>query len=335
MPPDVEDLWLQAIDAEEGGDRDEMCRISDEIIAAEPSHGEAWWMRARLELPEQGHPTLREASRCLRACRKVVEFDPDNRSAWWRGGQILVEEMGMLEDALSWWQKRREVSPTDPEPLIEQIAILSDLGQYSVAAERLTQLWAEGMDPMAQRQLMQTARLHGTVKKAAEREKTLIFRPWEKDHPGWKDIEYQRNRKPASEQKTFLMLAGPIVMAEVLVWNSIQFSGSQVVPMISGFLLVLATVFFGMKWSKSLTMRINRPAYNVIRATDIEMSTGKVCFPSEWRSQKLYQALLDYRTPAFRERLGRIVDADEPLGQKWVPKLPDLATVDLILTEEE
>ena len=58
MPIDVEDLWLQAIDAQDDGDRDEMCRLSDDIIAAEPDHSEAWWMRANLELPAQGMPTL-------------------------------------------------------------------------------------------------------------------------------------------------------------------------------------------------------------------------------------------------------------------------------------
>ena len=107
MPIDVEDLWLQAIDAEDAEDRDEMCRLSDEIIDADPENADAWWMRANLELPAKGMPTLREASRCLRACRKVVEYDPENRKAWWRGGQILVEELGMLEEALSWWQRRR------------------------------------------------------------------------------------------------------------------------------------------------------------------------------------------------------------------------------------
>jgi hypothetical protein len=69
MAVDIEDLWLQALDAQDEGDRDEMCRLSDEIIAAEPEHGEAWWMRANLELPQHGEPTLREVSRCMRACR--------------------------------------------------------------------------------------------------------------------------------------------------------------------------------------------------------------------------------------------------------------------------
>jgi hypothetical protein len=334
MAVDVEDLWLQALDAQDEDDRDEMCRLSDEIIDADPEHGEAWWMRANLELPQHGEPNLREVSRCLRACRKSIEYDPENRPAWWRGGQILVQELGMLEEALVWWQLRREVSPTDPEPLIEQVAILADLGQYAISAERLNQLWAEGMDAMAHSQLMRTARLHETVKKAAEREKTLIFRPWEKDHPGWKDIEFQRKKKPASEQLTFLMLAGPIVMSEVFLWNSLEFSGSIWIPMISGFLLVVGTVLIGVKWSKSLTRRLNRPAYNVIRATDVEMSSGKTCFPNDWRPLKLYQTLLKYRTTAFQERLEKVVEAGEPLPKKWKPDIPDMTTVDLIFEEE-
>ena len=334
MAVDVEDLWLEALEAEAVDDRDEMARISDAIIAEEPSHGEAWWMRARLELPTTGFPTLNEASRCLRACRKTVEYDPDNRAAWWRAGQILIEEFGMLEDALDWWQARREVEPTDPEPLIEQVAILSDLGKYADAAERLNQLWAEGMDGMQHSQLMRTAKLHSTVRKAAEREKVLIFEPWKPDHEGWKDIEFQRKRKPANEQVTFIMLVGPLIMAQMLFWNGVEFTESKWIPMLTAFLMVIVTVLIGVKFSRSLTMKLNRPAYNMIRAMDIEMSSGKVCIPEIWRPLRLYQSILKFRTPAYRERLEKIVDSGEPLPKSWRPRIPDLSTVDLVFEEE-
>ena len=46
MAVDVEMLWLEALDAQDEGDRDEMCRLSDDIIEADPTHADAWWMRA-------------------------------------------------------------------------------------------------------------------------------------------------------------------------------------------------------------------------------------------------------------------------------------------------
>ena len=335
MAVDVEMLWLEVLDAQDEDDREEMCRLSDDIIEADPTHADAWWMRAKLELPSEGFPSLVEVSRCLRSCRKVVEFDPDNRRAWWRGGQILVEELGMLEEALEWWESKRKVSPGDPEPLIEQIAILADLGQYKEAARRLEVLNNQVGDPMLTDQMLRAARLSTIVRKAALREEKKLFKPWDKDHDGWKDIEFQKNRKPANDQMTFLMMAGPLVMAEVLLWNSFEFSGSQIFPMIGGFLLVLVTVLVGVKWSKALTMKMNRPAFNVVRAVDVEMSSGRKCFPDSWRSGKLYQALLKFRTPAFRDRLEIIVDTDEQLPNSWKPRIPDMTEVDIGHFEEE
>ena len=43
MAVDVEDLWLQALDAQNEDDRDEMCRLTDDIIAADPEHAEAYY----------------------------------------------------------------------------------------------------------------------------------------------------------------------------------------------------------------------------------------------------------------------------------------------------
>jgi hypothetical protein len=335
MAVDVEMLWLEALDAQDEDDWDEMCRISDDIIAADPSHAEAWWMRAKLELPREGLPSLVQVSRCLRSCRKTVEFDPDNRRAWWRAGQILVEELGMLEEALEWWEEKRRVSPGDPEPLIEQVAILADLGQYKEAARRLEVLTNQAGDPMLTDQMVRTARLSTIVRKAALREEKSLFKPWDPNHEGWEDIKFQKKRKPANDQMTFLMMAGPLVMAEVLLWNSFEFSGSPIIPMIGGFLLVLLTVLLGVKWSKALTMRMNRPAFNVVRAVDVEMSSGRKCFPDAWRSEKLYQALLKFRTPAFKERLEIIVETDEPLPKSWKPRIPDLTEVEFHYSEEE
>ena len=332
---DAEDLWFDYLEAEEGGDRDEQLRLVNKTLKLDDSHIDAWWALAKLELPPQGAPTLVQASRCLRACKRVVELDSEHRDAWWRGGQVLVEDLGMLEEALNWWQQRREASPSDPEPLIEQVAILADLGLYPEAAERLSQLWAEGMESMLHSQLQRAARLHSIVKKAALREKKHIFQPWDADHEGWKDVEWSRNRKPAQESTQFLLLAGPLVLLEVTFWNTIDFGESIIWPMLMGFLLVLLTVLFCVRVSKWITMKLNKPAYNMVRAMDVEVTSGMVCIPDGWRGMKLYQALLVLRSPAWQTRLQRIIDGDEKLPAKWRPNVGDLSTVDLIISEEE
>ncbi|PXF23427.1 MAG: hypothetical protein CXX71_02060 [Methanobacteriota archaeon] len=333
--PDPEDLWLDLIDAEDSDDRDEQLRLAKRILKLDDTHVDAWWALAKLELPAQGAPTLVQASRCLRACKQVIELDIDHRDAWWRGGQILVEDLGMLEGALNWWQRRREASPSDPEPLIEQVAILADLGLYSDAADRLAQLWAEGMESMMHSQLRRAARLHSIVKKAALREKKDIFQPWDSEHEGWKEVEWSRNRKPAQESTQFLLIAGPLVLLEVTYWNSIEFGGSVIWPMLMGFMLVLLTVLFCIRASKWLSLKLNKPAYNMVRAMDVEVTSGMVCIPDGWRGMKLYLALVKLRAPAWQTRLLRIIDADEKLPAKWRPDIGDLSTVDLILSEEE
>ena len=40
------------------------------------------------------------------------------------------------------------------------------------------------------------------------------------------------------------------------------------------------------------------------------------------------------RPPTF-DYLRKVVDAAEPLPNNWVPKIPDMTTVDFVFTEEE
>ena len=78
--PDPEDLWLDLIDAEDSDDRDEQLRLAKRILKLDDTHVDAWWALAKLELPAQGAPTLVQASRCLRACKQVIELDIDHRA---------------------------------------------------------------------------------------------------------------------------------------------------------------------------------------------------------------------------------------------------------------
>ena len=55
--------------------------------------------------------------------------------AWALGGLILVDHLGMLEDALEWWSNYRDVNPESPVPLIEQASILARYGDYDKASQ--------------------------------------------------------------------------------------------------------------------------------------------------------------------------------------------------------
>jgi hypothetical protein len=329
---DPEELWLDAVEAEERGEREQALELATATVQIDPENADAWWAIARLTLPFREPPDLKQAAKSMAACRRVVELEPDRREAWLRGGQILVEELGMLDQALEWWQARREVVADEVEPLIEQIAILSNLGLYQDAADRLAQLWAEGMQSQLPSQLTRTTKLHGMVELAVKNEAGNIFRPWEPKHEMWKEIEQLRHRKPAKESWNFIWFVGPIVWLEALMLP--RYLGDSIWGLILLFILVLGTVLIGSRLIRKLTRRINRPALNLLRAMDVEMTSGKTCIPSEWVKSKLYLALMREHTPAFRTRLESIAESGEELPSYWRPNIPDLSTVDLVETED-
>ena len=43
----------------------------------------------------------------LSAVKKIVELDPTRIDIWVRGGRLLADELGLMFDALEWWQKVR------------------------------------------------------------------------------------------------------------------------------------------------------------------------------------------------------------------------------------
>jgi hypothetical protein len=91
-------------------------------------------------------------------------------------------------------------------------------------------------------------------------------------------------------------------------------------------LLILFTVILGMRISRRWFQRLNRPAFNLLRAMDFETSTGYVVIPEETRISKLFMFILSRRPPAFQERMLKIVDAGEKLKGDWKPILPDFSS---------
>tara|TARA_B100001287_G_scaffold115306_2_gene96987 strand:- start:2746 stop:3174 length:429 start_codon:yes stop_codon:yes gene_type:complete len=95
----------------------------------------------------------------------------------------------------------------------------------------------------------------------------------------------------------------------------------------SGFCLVsmaiLATTIVGMRLSRRWHQQINRPALNLVRAMDVEASSGHVLIPEDIRISKLHAILLQ-RTPlAYQERVLKIVERSRSWPKGHLPRLPD------------
>ena len=137
MAKSAELTWLDALEAEESGDREAALGAAKKTVRIDPTHTDGWMGVARWTLPpetrgRQDMPDLQQSAKAMAALRKVVEIDPENFDAWRLGGVLLVDHLGMLEDGIRWWEARRAVAPYEVTPLIEQIGILVRLDRKSV-----------------------------------------------------------------------------------------------------------------------------------------------------------------------------------------------------------
>jgi hypothetical protein len=194
------------------------------------------------------------------------------------------------------------------------------MGLYGEATERLQSIFDENMD-LATTQYSRVARLHQMCQLASEQDQSEYFKLWEKHHDGWSAIILRMNKAPISESKIFLIIATPLLMLEVLMAPNVFGSGFGGFCLTS--VLILFTVVLGMRISRRWFQRLNRPAFNLLRAMDFETSTGYVVIPEEIRISKLFMFILSRRPPAFQERMLKIVDAGEKFKGDWKPTLPD------------
>ena len=296
--------------------------LAQKAVKVNPNHSDAWWMISTLLLPKKERPTLTNASRSLNACRKVIDIDPHHESAWIRGGRILSDELGMYDKALEWWHERRKVAPDDSQAVIETVALLADLGLYHQSIDELQRVWEPGMQQLTFEQEKRLSRLHNLVKKVAIDEgKTQYFRPWNLRDPGWKMIQDRMHRGPANETLIYLFLVSPVLLLVVMASPNTANSGlGNICFMI---IVMLIIVMGGMRIARRISMMLNRPAFNLIRAMDIETTTGRVIISEEIRNSKLYKFLLSNRPPAFRQRINTIVEANESLSKQWRPAIPN------------
>ena len=324
-------LWEDVLELEEAGERHEALDLCRQITRMEPDHAAAWKMTARMTLPAarrgvQDMPTLSQAASAYAALQNVVRLEPEDTESWALGGILLVDHLGMLEEALEWWQQRRQIKPEDVTPLIEQIAILVRLGMYSEASELLEIMFDSGMEQPDRKQLMNMDRVRQMVDKAAKMEKEEIFRPQNPKHPRWEIIGRMKTRKPLSETFFLFTFVAPIVFIIGSIAMSVL-GGSQY-----GFILVFLIIlglFSGIsRAGAGLLQKLNRHALDLERAIDVEATSAKFCVPTEIRGSKLYNHTIGKRTEAFQDRHSKIIESDEIIDKKWKPKLPDFSNTE-------
>ena len=108
MAKSAEMTWLDAIEAEQSGDRETALEVAKKTVAIDPLHADGWMGVARWSLPtetrgKQEMPDLKQSAKAMAALRRVVQIDSEGFDAWRLGGVILVDHLGMLEDGLRWW----------------------------------------------------------------------------------------------------------------------------------------------------------------------------------------------------------------------------------------
>ena len=320
----AEEHYLDAIDFEQEGELESALKSARLAVKTDPEHCSAWWMVSNLETSLRSSPDLAAVSRALNACRKVVELDSSRVDAWVRGARLMVDHLGMHEQALHWWQDCRDMAPGESVPLVEQTTILAHMGLYTEARARMGALFEENLD-IGNSQLGRIQQLHGTLEKAVTQDPDSHFKPWQANHPGWASIELRCNKPPVSENLIFMMTTVPMLMTEVFI------SRAAFGPGWTGFcltsILILLTVIVGMMFTKKLYHRVNKPAFNLLRAIQVESTSGKLVISERVRESKLYGHLLGrYHPLSFQQRHEKIIESGKKLPRNWTISLPDFTS---------
>ena len=327
MAKSAEKLWADALEQEKVGELEDAKSLAHEITKIDRDHSDAWFMISRLSLPpvrrgKTDEPSLAQAATALSALRHVVRIDSERRDAWILGGALLVDHLGMMEESLEWWEMRRKVVPKEVTPLVEQIGVLIRLGNYEEAGELLETLFSPEMEDPDNRQLFRMDSVRKMVANASNMEKDEVFRPQNPKHKRWEIIDRMKTRKPLSETFFLLTFVAPIVF--LLGTFSMTLLGNLGRLGLLIVFLIILFLFWGIsRLSSGLLQKLNRHSMDLERALDVEASSGKLCIPDEIRGSKLYNSVLEKRTRAFQERIGKIVEIDERLNQKWTPNVPN------------
>ncbi len=331
MTDTAEMVWLDALEAEESGDRAGALEAASRVVEMDPTHTDGWMGVARWSLPpdsrgRQEMPDLGQAAKSMAALRKVVELDSEAFDPWKLGGVLLVDHLGMLEEGLAWWEQRRELAPHEVAPLIEQIGILVRMGLYEECATLVEQLYGEGMEATTSDQLAQMEAVNRMVSRAAKMEEDEIFRPQNPKHPRWRIIGNMKKRKPISPTFFLVTFIAPIVF--ILGTALMTLIGGSTWGFVLVFLFILASFMIITRLSSGLLHKLNRHALDLDRAIDYETTSGRICIPEDIRYSKLYNAMISNRMPALDQRLELIVETGDKMPIRWKPELPEFTVLE-------
>ena len=104
--------------------------------------------------------------------------------------------------------------------------------------------------------------------------------------------------------------------------------------MILGFLIIFASFLLGSRWVKSQVHKLNRPAHELTRAINAELTSGLVCIPESMRETKLYSTLRERRAIAAMNRHDKIVENGEKMSRKWKLSIPEWNEFEAISDDE-
>lgn len=317
----AENHYLDAIEFLDNGDRESALQEANKAVKLDPEHVEAWQVISDAHLDKSGKPAdLMSASKCLSAVTKIVELDPTRIDMWVRGGRLLADELGLMFDALEWWQKVRHHAPYEVTPLIEQATIMADLGLYHDGRERIETILNEDMD-VATSQYGRVHQLLGLFNNAIQQDTSQHFKPWEKRHLGWAAIEAKMKKAPVSETTIFMLVTVPILFAVVVLSNFLAGDGFAAFCLTS--VVIFIAVMAGMRFTKNMFRSINRPAFNLLRAMNFESSTGFSVISEEMKTSVLYMYILQRKPIAWQERMLLIIEEKNELPKNWQIELPD------------
>ena len=317
----AETHYLDALEALDDGRREDAKAEAKKATDADPEHLEAWGVFVDACLPAGGQPpSMIEAAQAIAGIRRILALDPIRMDMWVRGGRILADELGMLHDALHWWQDCRQYAPDEVTPIVEMASILADMGEYSKAQERLQSILDENMD-VGMTQFRKINSLLQLVRAAATQQEKEIFRPYEKHHDGWQAIAQKMRKPPMSENFIFLITTVPVLL--LVIYFSSQFASGGWGPFCLNTVAIMFIVLLGIRNAKRWFQIINRPAFNLLRAMNFEAATGYTVIPEDMRTSVLYVYIMQRKPLAWQERTLKVIEKGSKLPKNWKLRLPD------------
>ena len=317
----AESHYLNALEALEEGDQERAKAEAKKATTLDPEHLEAWSVYVDACLPPAGVPvSMAQAAQALSAIKKIVAADPTRMDMWVRGGRLMADDLGMLHDALHWWQACREVAPQEVTPVVEMASILADMGEYEQAQSRLQSILDDNMD-VGMTQFRKINALLQLVRAAAVQQEKDIFKPYEKHHDGWEAIRHKMRKPPMSENFIFLITAVPILLILVVMLQGI--GQPSFATLCLNTLVILIVIMVCMRNAKRWFQIINRPAFNLLRAMNFEAATGYTVLDEDIRTSVLYMYIMQRKPTSWQERTLKIIDNGKPLPNNWRLRLPD------------